>query len=118
MTGVSSLSLTILVPAIPGLVAKFATDPASVQLTVSLYILGLAVAQLVFGPLSDRFGRRPVVLAGLAIATVASTAAIFACQHRQPDRRAGGCSRSAPRPDRPSAAPSSAISTTASTPPP
>ena len=49
-----------------------------VQLTVSLYILGLAVAQLVFGPLSDRFGRRPVVLAGLALATIASTAAIFA----------------------------------------
>ena len=47
-------------PAIPGLVAKFATDPATVQLTVSLYLLGLAVAQLVFGPLSDRFGRRPV----------------------------------------------------------
>jgi DHA1 family bicyclomycin/chloramphenicol resistance-like MFS transporter len=78
MTGVSSLSLTILVPAIPGLVAKFATDPASVQLTVSLYILGLAGAQLVFGPLSDRFGRRPVVLVGLALATLASTAAIFA----------------------------------------
>jgi MFS transporter, DHA1 family, multidrug resistance protein len=78
MTGVSSLSLNILVPAIPGLVTKFAANPASVQLTVSLYLLGLAVAQLVFGPLSDRFGRRPVVLAGLALATVASTAAIFA----------------------------------------
>src|SRR5262245_51145827 len=78
MSGVSSLSLTILVPAIPGLVAKFAADPASVQLTVSLYILGLAGAQLLFGPLSDRFGRRPVVLAGLALATLASTAAIFA----------------------------------------
>lgn len=77
MSGVSSLSLTILVPAIPGLVAKFAADPASVQLTISLYILGLAGAQLVFGPLSDRFGRRPVVLAGLALATLASTAAIF-----------------------------------------
>jgi DHA1 family bicyclomycin/chloramphenicol resistance-like MFS transporter len=78
MTGVSSLSLNILVPAIPSLVAKFAADAASVQLTVSLYLMGLAVAQLVFGPLSDRFGRRPVVLAGLALATIASTAAIFA----------------------------------------
>jgi DHA1 family bicyclomycin/chloramphenicol resistance-like MFS transporter len=78
MTGVSSLSLNILVPAIPSLVAKFAADPASVQLTVSLYLLGLALAQLVFGPLSDRFGRRPVVVAGLALATIASTAAIFA----------------------------------------
>ena len=78
MTGVGSLSLNILVPAIPSMVAKFATEPANVQLTVSLYLLGLAVAQLIFGPLSDRFGRRPVVLAGLALATVASTAAIIA----------------------------------------
>src|SRR6266705_7080933 len=78
MTGVSSLSLNILVPAIPSLVVKFATDPANVQLTVSLYLMGLAVAQLVFGPLSDRFGRRPVVLAGLSLASIASTAAIFA----------------------------------------
>ena len=78
MAGLSSLSLNILVPAIPGLAAKFAADPASVQLAVSLYLMGLAAAQLVFGPLSDRFGRRPVVLAGLALATIASTAAIFA----------------------------------------
>jgi MFS transporter, DHA1 family, multidrug resistance protein len=78
MAGMSSLSLNILVPAMPGLAAKLATDPAGVQLTVSLYLMGLAAAQLVFGPLSDRFGRRPVVLAGLALATIASTAAIFA----------------------------------------
>ena len=78
MTGVSSISLNILVPAIPSLIAKFAADPAHVQLTVSLYLMGLAVAQLVFGPLSDRFGRRPVVLTGLAVAAIASTSAIFA----------------------------------------
>jgi DHA1 family bicyclomycin/chloramphenicol resistance-like MFS transporter len=78
MAGVGSLSLNILVPAIPSLVNQFAARPASVQLTVSLYLMGLAVAQLVFGPLSDRFGRRPVVVAGLALATIASTAAIFA----------------------------------------
>ena len=78
MTGVSSLSLNILVPAIPSLVVKFATDPGNVQLTVSLYLMGLAVAQLVFGPLSDRIGRRPAVLTGLALATAASTSAIFA----------------------------------------
>jgi len=77
MSGMSSLSLNILVPAIPSMVAKFATDPANVQLTISLYLLGLAVAQLVFGPLSDRFGRRPVVLMGLALAGLAGTAAIF-----------------------------------------
>jgi len=77
MSGMSSLSLNILVPAIPSMVAKFATDPANVQLTISLYLLGLAVAQLVFGPLSDRFGRRPVVLMGLALAGLAGTAAIL-----------------------------------------
>jgi len=74
----SSLSLNILVPAIPSMVAKFATEPANVQLTVSLYLMGLAFAQLVFGPLSDRFGRRPVLLGGLSLAFLASTAAIFA----------------------------------------
>ena len=37
------------------------------QLTVSVYILGLAVGQLVYGPLSDRFGRRPVLMAGMAL---------------------------------------------------
>jgi DHA1 family bicyclomycin/chloramphenicol resistance-like MFS transporter len=78
MSGVGSGSLNILVPAIPGLVDKFATDAAHVQLTVSLYLLGLAVAQLFFGPLSDRFGRRPVVIVGLGLAAVAGTAAIFA----------------------------------------
>src|SRR6059058_1367809 len=77
MSGMSSLSLNILVPAIPGLVTKFAADPANVQLAVSLYLMGLAASQLVFGPLSDRFGRRPVVLAGLALAAFASTAAVF-----------------------------------------
>jgi len=78
MSGVGSLSLNILVPALPSLAMKVDADPAHVELTVSLYILGLAAAQLIFGPLSDRFGRRRVVLAGLALATVASTSAIFA----------------------------------------
>jgi DHA1 family bicyclomycin/chloramphenicol resistance-like MFS transporter len=77
MTGMSSMSLTLLVPAMPGLVSVFATDPNAVQLTVTLYLVGLAVSQLLLGPLSDKFGRRPVVLAGLALATVASCAAIF-----------------------------------------
>ena len=100
MTGVSSLSLNILVPAIPGLVTKFAADPAHVQLTVSLYLLGLAVAQLVFGPLSDRFGRRPVVLAGLALATRGEHRRDLRRQHRQPHRRArGAVARRLDRPD-------------------
>jgi len=65
-------------PAVPGLVATFGTDPAAVQLTLSLYLFGLAASQLVMGPLSDRFGRRPVVLAGLTLAAVSSVAALAA----------------------------------------
>jgi DHA1 family bicyclomycin/chloramphenicol resistance-like MFS transporter len=78
MSGIGSLSLNILVPALPAIAARLETDPASVQLTVSLYLLGLAFSQLLLGPLSDRFGRRPVVLGGLALAALASFVAIFA----------------------------------------
>lgn len=78
MSAVGPLSLNILVPALPTLVAVFATDPGPIQLTISLYLVGLAVSQLALGPLSDRFGRRPVVLAGLALTALASIGAAFA----------------------------------------
>jgi DHA1 family bicyclomycin/chloramphenicol resistance-like MFS transporter len=78
MTAIGPLSLNILVPATPGLVARLNTDPATVQLTVSLYLLGLALSQLIMGPLSDRFGRRPVLLCGLMLTVVSSFAALAA----------------------------------------
>jgi DHA1 family bicyclomycin/chloramphenicol resistance-like MFS transporter len=67
----NTFAFNIFLPAMPGLVQSFATTPASVQLTVSLYIATFAVAQLAYGPLSDRFGRRRVLLSGLAIYTLA-----------------------------------------------
>ena len=76
MTAVGSMALNILVPAVPRLAEALASDKDTVQLTVSLYVLGLACAQLVTGPLSDRFGRRPVILSGFALATLASLASI------------------------------------------
>jgi len=76
MTAIGPATLNILVPALPGLVERLASDTGTVQLTLSLYLLSLASAQLLLGPLSDRFGRRPVVLAGLALAVTASLAAI------------------------------------------
>jgi MFS transporter, DHA1 family, multidrug resistance protein len=78
MTAIGPMGLNILTPAVPGLVRTFGTDAASVQLTLSLYLFGLAASQLVMGPLSDRFGRRPVVLAGLTLAAVSSVAALAA----------------------------------------
>jgi DHA1 family bicyclomycin/chloramphenicol resistance-like MFS transporter len=76
MTAVGPATLNILVPELPGLVNLLASDAGTVQLTLSLYLLSLATAQLLLGPLSDRFGRRPVVLGGLTLAVVAALAAI------------------------------------------
>jgi DHA1 family bicyclomycin/chloramphenicol resistance-like MFS transporter len=78
MAAIGPMGLNILTPAVPGLGVTFAAEPAAVQLTLSLYLLGLAASQLVMGPLSDRLGRRPVVLMGLTLAAVASVAAIAA----------------------------------------
>jgi MFS transporter, DHA1 family, multidrug resistance protein len=78
MTAIGPLSLNILAPAMPGLIGTFGAEAGTVQLTLSLYLLGMAISQLVLGPLSDRFGRRPVMLAGLALTVVASFAALAA----------------------------------------
>jgi len=78
MSSVGPLTVNIIVPALPGLAVAFAADPALIQLTVSLYFAGLACAQLVLGSLSDRFGRRPVLLAGFALTIITSLGAAAA----------------------------------------
>jgi len=77
-TAIGPATLNMLLPALPQLVVLLAAETSTVQLTLSLYLLSLASAQLVLGPLSDRFGRRPVLLAGLALNVAASVAAIAA----------------------------------------
>jgi DHA1 family bicyclomycin/chloramphenicol resistance-like MFS transporter len=78
MTGVAPISLYMLVPALPVLAASFGRDISIAQMTVSLYMVGLACSQIVMGPLSDRFGRRPVLLAGLGLMIAASLGCSFA----------------------------------------
>jgi len=68
---VSPFALQIFLPSMPGLIADFGASHAAVQLTISVYVGAFAFAQLGYGPLSDRFGRRRVILAGLAIYTIA-----------------------------------------------
>jgi DHA1 family bicyclomycin/chloramphenicol resistance-like MFS transporter len=76
VTAIGPTSLNILVPAVPQLSRDLNADIATLQLTVSLFLIGLGAAQLLMGPLSDRFGRRPVLLAGLALTVLSSLLAI------------------------------------------
>jgi DHA1 family bicyclomycin/chloramphenicol resistance-like MFS transporter len=78
MTGVAPISLYMLVPALPMLAKTFDSNVSIAQMTVSLYMVGIACSQILMGPLSDRFGRRPVLLAGLGLMVVASAACSFA----------------------------------------
>jgi DHA1 family bicyclomycin/chloramphenicol resistance-like MFS transporter len=78
MTGVAPISLYMLVPALPVLALSFGRDISIAQMTVSLYMVGLACSQIIMGPLSDRFGRRPVLLGGLGLMVAASLGCSFA----------------------------------------
>jgi len=78
MTGVAPISLYMLVPALPVIATAFGRDISVAQMTVSLYMVGIALSQLIMGPLSDKFGRRPVLLAGLGLMVVAGIGSVFA----------------------------------------
>src|ERR1700678_1095486 len=72
------VGMHIFVPALPTAAKDLHATPVALEMTISLYILGLAFGQLLYGPASDRFGRRPALLAGLFLFTVASVAGLFA----------------------------------------
>ena len=73
-SSVSILSTDLYTPSMPHLTSAFDTDAGRVQLTITLNLAGFALAQLFYGPLSDRVGRRPVLLGGMAGFAVASAA--------------------------------------------
>lgn len=72
MSALGPMALNIFMPSMPGLARHFQVDYGLVQLTLTFYLIGLGLAQLVYGPLSDRYGRRPVLLWGLGIFCVGS----------------------------------------------
>ncbi len=78
IASIGPMSLNILMPALPGIARALAADPVTVQLTLSLYLVCMAISQLVLGAMSDRFGRRPVLIAGLILTVVASIVATMA----------------------------------------
>ncbi|HML09554.1 MAG TPA: multidrug effflux MFS transporter, partial [Stellaceae bacterium] len=71
-------ALHMVVPTLPILARVFDRPAAEVQLVLTLYFLGIAAGQLIYGPVSDRFGRRPVLLAGLCLFLAGTTLCGFA----------------------------------------
>jgi DHA1 family bicyclomycin/chloramphenicol resistance-like MFS transporter len=67
VTAIAPAALHMLVPALPLLAVVFDAAPGAVQLVLTLFLAGIAAGQLVYGPVSDRFGRRPVLIAGLVL---------------------------------------------------
>jgi DHA1 family bicyclomycin/chloramphenicol resistance-like MFS transporter len=78
LVALGPISTDLYLPSLPSLARYFAVGVDDIQLTLSVFLVGLATAQLVYGPLSDRFGRRPVLLVGLAIYVVASVVCMLA----------------------------------------
>lgn len=75
---ISPLSMNIYLPSMAGMVTAFDTTTGMVQLTMSLFLVSIAVSTIVLGPLSDRFGRRPVVLWGMVLYVVSSVLCLLA----------------------------------------
>ena len=72
LAGMSALSMNIFLPSLPGMTAYFDTSYAIMNLSISMYLAVTAVLQLFIGPISDRVGRRPVVLISFSIFFIAT----------------------------------------------
>lgn len=78
LVALGPLSTDFYLPALPAITTALATDVATTQLTLSVFLVGFGVGQLAYGPLSDRYGRRPVLLFGLVVYVLASVACALA----------------------------------------
>lgn len=91
-----TLAMHMFVPALPYAAAQLQATVAQMQMTISMYIIGLAVGQLIYGPLSDAVGRRPALIAGLSLyllggITAAVTASLPMLVAARLTQALGGC---------------------------
>jgi DHA1 family bicyclomycin/chloramphenicol resistance-like MFS transporter len=78
LTGLGALSMNIFLPSLPAMTEHFATDYRVMQLSVALYLAVNAMLQIVIGPISDRYGRRPVLLVGIVMFLLATLGCLVA----------------------------------------
>ncbi len=78
LVAIGPLSTDMYLPAFPALMKAFNANISQVQFTLSTFLVGFALAQLVYGPLSDRFGRKPVLQGGMLLFLLSSLAIVFA----------------------------------------
>jgi len=78
LTAIAALSIDMYLPAFPAIAQDLNTSPGAVQTTLAVFLIGLAIGQLIFGPLSDRYGRIRPLLVGLTIYILASVAGALA----------------------------------------
>jgi len=74
----SAMNMSVFLPSLPSIAESFGTEYSVVQLSVSAYLACTAVIQILIGPISDKFGRRPVVIVALSIFVIASLGCYFA----------------------------------------
>ncbi len=72
LTAFGAVTIDLYLPTLPAIARDYGTSAAAVQLTLSTFFVGMALGQLLFGPLSDRIGRRPTILIGCAVYVAAS----------------------------------------------
>ncbi|MBN9678021.1 multidrug effflux MFS transporter [Salipiger bermudensis] len=78
LAGLSALTMNVFLPSLPKMTAHFETEYRVMQLSVAIYLAVNAALQIVIGPISDKFGRRPVILWGVTLFLLATLGCIFA----------------------------------------
>src|SRR5688572_32203998 len=82
LTAMGPLAIDMYLPALPAIARELHTSAASVQVSLAVYFIGIAVGQASYGPLSDRWGRKPVLYFGLAVFVVSSVGCALAADVR------------------------------------